>query len=68
MAITVRIPAELDARLQKVADEQHVSKNTLLLRGAALVVDRHARRADLDAGLDVILSRDAELLRRLEDA
>jgi hypothetical protein len=27
-----------------------------------------ARRADIDAGLDYVLSRDAELLGRLEDA
>ena len=68
MAVTVRIPEELDARLEEVAREQHTSKHALLLRGAQLVVDRAARRVELDAGLDFVLSHDAELLRRLADA
>ncbi|WP_395640922.1 ribbon-helix-helix protein, CopG family [Pseudolysinimonas sp.] len=68
MAITVRIPEELDARLEAVAAEQHVSKHALLLQGASWIVERHSRRAEVDAGLDFVLSHDAELLTRLEDA
>lgn len=68
MAITVRIPEELDARLDEVAKRQHTSKSALLLQGATWVVERHARNAEIDAGLDFVLSHDAELLRRLEDA
>ncbi|MGV3712764.1 ribbon-helix-helix protein, CopG family [Pseudolysinimonas sp.] len=68
MAITVRIPAELDARLDEIAKRQHTSKSALLLQGASWVVERHARNAELDAGLDFVLSHDAELLARLEDA
>jgi predicted transcriptional regulator len=68
MAINVRIPEELDAQLQRVADAENVSKHALLLRGARLVVERSHRRAEIDAGLDFVLSHDEELLRRLEDA
>lgn len=68
MAITVRIPPDLDAELQRVADEQHVSKHALLLQGAGWVVERYSRRADIDAGIGFVLSHDAELLRRLEDS
>ena len=68
MAINVRIPEDLDAQLQKVADAENVSKHALLLRGARLVVERSSRRAEIDAGLDFVLSHDEELLRRLEDA
>ena len=68
MAITIRIPDELDARLDDVAKQQHTSKSALLLQGASWVVERHARRSEVDAGLDFVLSHDAELLRRLEDA
>jgi predicted transcriptional regulator len=68
MAITIRIPDELDARLDVIAKAQHTSKSALLLQGASWVVERHSRRADFDAGLDFVLSHDAELLARLEDA
>lgn len=68
MAITVRIPDELDARLEQVAKRQHTSKSALLLQGATWVVERDARRGEIDAGLDFVLSHDADLLRRLEDA
>jgi len=68
MAITVRIPDELDARLDEVAQQQHTSKSALILQGATWIVERHARRSEVDAGLDFVLSHDADLLRRLEDA
>jgi predicted transcriptional regulator len=68
MALTVRIPEELDASLDAIAAKRHISKHALLLQGASLIVERHARRADVDAGLDFVLSHDAELLKRLEDA
>jgi predicted transcriptional regulator len=68
MAITVRIPEELDAQLDQLAEREKVSKHALLLRGARVVVERASRRDEVDAGLDFVLSHDAELLRRLEDA
>jgi predicted transcriptional regulator len=68
VAINLRVPADLDAALESVAAAEHVSKHALLLRGAELVVQRHARRAELDAGFDFVLSHDAELIQRLADA
>jgi predicted transcriptional regulator len=68
MAITVRIPEELDAQLEELAAREHVSKHSLLLRGARAVVERAARREEIDSGLEFVLSHDAELLTRLEDA
>jgi len=68
MAITVRIPEELDAQLEQLATRENVSKHALLLRGARAVVERAARRDEVDAGLDFVMSHDAELLARLEDA
>jgi predicted transcriptional regulator len=68
MAINVRIPDDLDRALEQVAERDHVSKHALLLQGAQLIVERAARRDDIDAGLDFILSHDAELLERLADA
>lgn len=68
MAISVRIPQDLDLALEEVAKREHVSKHSLLLRGAELVVQRSARRDEIDEAVDFVLSHDAELLRRLEDA
>lgn len=48
--------------------EEHTSKSVLLLQGAELVLQRHQRRRDIGAGLDFLMSHDAELLKRLEDA
>ena len=68
MAINVRIPEELDRQLEELAAAQHVSKHALLLQGATLVVDRYSRRNEIESGLQFVLTHDAELLQRLEDA
>jgi predicted transcriptional regulator len=68
MAITVRIPGDLDDALERVARREHVSKHALLLQGARMVVDRAARRDEIEAGLDHVMRHDAELLERLADA
>ncbi len=68
MAVTVRIPEDLDSQLEKLATEEHVSKHALLLRGARIVVEHAARRDVIDEGLDFVLSHDAEVLGRLAHA
>ena len=68
MAINVRIPEELDRQLEELAAAQHVSKHALLLQGATLVVARYSRRDEIESGLQFVLTHDAELLQRLEDA
>lgn len=68
MAINVRLPEELDRQLSEVAAAEHTSKSSLLLQGAQLVVERHARRNVVDASLRFVKTHDAELLERLEDA
>ncbi|WP_347345910.1 ribbon-helix-helix protein, CopG family [Microbacterium sp.] len=68
MAMTVRLPAELDAQLEALAARTHTSKHALLLQGAQYVVERAARCGLVDDAVDFVLSHDADLLRRLEDA
>lgn len=68
MALNLRVPEDLDRRLEKLAAEEHTSKSALLLQGAELVLQRHARRREISEGLDFVMSHDAELLTRLEDA
>ena len=68
MAMNLRVPEDLDRRLEKLAAEEHTSKSALLLQGAELVLQRQARRREISAGLDFVTSHDADLLKRLEDA
>ncbi|XAS69685.1 ribbon-helix-helix protein, CopG family [Micrococcaceae bacterium Sec5.7] len=66
--MNLRVPEELDRQLEQLAAEEHTSKSALLLQGAELVLQRHRRGRDISAGLDFVMSHDAELLKRLEDA
>jgi hypothetical protein len=68
MAMNLRVPEELDRRLEQLAVEEHTSKSALLLQGAELVLQRHRRSRDIGEGLDFVMSHDAVLLTRLEDA
>lgn len=68
MAMTVRLPAELDARLGEIAAQRHTSKHALLIEAAdRFVADTH-RSALVDAAVDFVFDNDKVLLERLEDA
>ena len=67
MAMNLRVPEELDRRLDQLAAEGHTSKSALLLQGAVLVLQRHRRNREIGEGLEFVMSHDAELLTRLED-
>lgn len=68
MAINLRIPEDLDARLDALAEAEHTSKSALLLQGAELVIERSRRRHAVDSSLEFARTHDAELLKRLEEA
>jgi hypothetical protein len=66
--MNLRVQEDLDRRLEQLAAEEHTSKSSLLLQGAELVLQRHRRSREIGEGLDFVMSHDAELLTRLEDA
>lgn len=68
MAMTLRIPEELDAQLEALAAAQHTSKHALLLQAAEAMVARGSRRGEMLGAIDFVRTHDAELLVRLEDA
>ncbi|XKH58338.1 hypothetical protein LG293_17075 (plasmid) [Citricoccus nitrophenolicus] len=68
MALNLRIPLELDAELDALAEQESLSKSALLLRGARMVISEAQRRRRMDAAMDAVLTDDAALLRRLADA
>jgi predicted transcriptional regulator len=50
----LRVLEDLDRRLEKLAAEEHTSKSALLLQGAELVLQRHARRRKVSEGLGLL--------------
>lgn len=68
MAMTLRLPEELDSRLEHLARERGVSKHSLVVEGAKMIVDLEMKTdvaVELASG---VRSRYADLLKRLEDA
>ena len=66
--MNLRVPEEPERRLEKLAAGEYASKPALLLQGAGLVLQRRARRREISEGLGFVMSHDADLLKRLEDA
>lgn len=66
--MTLRLPEELDRELEELATRDRVSKHALVLQAVTLLIARRNRRAAVDEAVDFVLSHDAELLQRLEDA
>ena len=68
MAMTVRIPAELDAQLQKMADARHTSKHALVVQAVEDSVTRDSRTRLVLESVDETSRDYAEAIKRLEDA
>ncbi len=65
MAMTLRLSPEQDRILEQIAREDGVSKHQATLNLIEEAAVRRGRRARIDAIMDDVLDRDAELLRRL---
>jgi len=65
MAMTLRLPADLDEQLQRLAEAQGLSKQQLLVRAAREFVTRETRTARTLANADRIMRENAGLLDRL---
>lgn len=68
MAMTLRLPEDLDRKLETLAAEQHISKHALLIQAAEAIVARSGRRGEILGAIDFVRTHDAELLQRLEGA
>jgi predicted transcriptional regulator len=67
MAMTLRLPEDLNAQLSLLAEERHVSKHALVLQAAELLVERETRRAEISSGINRIMNTNADLMRRLSE-
>ena len=68
MAMTVRLPPELDAALEKLAAARHTSKHALLIDATSRFVAESSKTERVLAAVDDIGMEYAEAIRRLEDA
>ncbi|MEA5455925.1 ribbon-helix-helix protein, CopG family [Sinomonas sp. JGH33] len=68
MAMTLRLPEELDRDLEDLAAERHMSKSALLVEAARQLVEKSRREAVIERGFQFALVHDREALERLADA
>ncbi len=68
MAMNVRLPEELDARIDAIARERHISKHAVLIEAATRFADAESKTARVLDIADEISTRYAETITRLEDA
>jgi predicted transcriptional regulator len=68
MAMTVRIPAELDAKLEELAARRHTSKHALLIEATDRFIREEVTTEEAVTIALGVADRYAELLKKLEDA
>lgn len=68
MAMTIRLTQEQDAKLEQIARDLGVSKQQAIIETLERYDSREKRRRQLDEAFDLVMTRDAELMRRLADA
>jgi hypothetical protein len=68
MAMNLPVPEDLKSPTRAARGRGGHVKVRASASGANLILQRHARRREISEGLDFVMSHDAELLTRLEDA
>lgn len=68
MAMTIRLTAELDAKLERLASELGVSKQQAVIHAIELSDAKSIREKQLSDARAFVLDHDAELMEKLADA
>ena len=68
MAMTVRLPQQIDSALEAIARQRHTSKHALLVEAADRFARQESKTERVLASVDETNGDYAELLKRLEDA
>jgi predicted transcriptional regulator len=68
MAMTLRLPEELDRKLEAIAAARHTSKHALLIEAADRFARTESKTERALAAVDEISDQYADALKRLEDA
>ena len=68
MAMTVRLPEELDRKLEAIAAARHTSKHAVLIEAVDRFASEESKTDRVLAAVDEIGAHYAVALKRLEDA
>lgn len=68
MAMTLRLEPELDSDLGDIAELLGLSKQQVVTQAVALFLDAQKNRLEMRRTVEMVLQRDAELMKRLEDS
>jgi predicted transcriptional regulator len=68
MAMTIRLTAELDAKLERLANELGVSKQQAVIHAIELSDVRSIREQQLAEARSFVLNHDKELMEKLADS
>lgn len=68
MAMTLRLPDVLDNDLSDVADLLGISKQQVVTQALEIFVEAQKSRLEMRRTVEMVLERDAELMKRLEDS
>lgn len=68
MAMTVRLPEELDAQLEEIARTRHISKHAVIIEAATRFANSETKTQRVLSIADEVAERYAVALTRLEDA
>lgn len=68
MAMTVRLPEDLDAKLERIAASRHMSKHAVLIEAAERFATEEIKTALVLESVERLQVQYAEAIQRLEDA
>ena len=68
MPMTLRLEPELDNDLGDVAELLGLSKQQVVAQAVAIFLEAQKNRLEMRRTVEMILQRDAELMKRLEDS
>ncbi|MFJ4045978.1 CopG family ribbon-helix-helix protein [Microbacterium sp. NPDC089987] len=68
MAMNLRLPSDLDAKLDEIAARRHTSKHAIIIEAAARFADSESKTDRVLRIADGVTERYAGVLKRLEDA
>jgi len=66
--MTLRLEPELDNDLGEVAELLGLSKQQVVAQAVAIFLEAQKNRLEMRRTVEMILQRDAELMKRLEDS
>ena len=68
MAMTLRLPDDLDKQLERIAAARRMSKHAVVLEAAERLVNEELKTASVLSAADGVIDQYAEAIQRLEDA